>query len=134
MSVCSGRKEAPVNFQNHSICAYIAMKTFFFSFWRGGHWRAKPTQVLYLKNHCCIKTAVCCNKTSPLLAKSLAVSLPMPVLAPVIMTVLPSNRSSDVQRLQHTFLGTTQKKALIQEKNKLLLFPFHNNGKKYRLY
>lgn len=35
------------------------------------------------------------NVTLPLFAKSLVVSLPMPVLAPVTITVLPSSRAME---------------------------------------
>lgn len=45
----------------------------------------------------------------PLLARSRAVSLPMPVLAPVMMTVFPSSLSSDDQRRQHTLLSAKRK-------------------------
>lgn len=48
----------------------------------------------------------------PLLARSRAVSLPMPVLAPVMMTVFPSSLSSDDQRWQHTLLGAERKERV----------------------
>lgn len=51
--------------------------------------------------------------TVPLLARSLAVSLPIPVLAPVMTTVFPSNLSPEDQWLQHTPLNKRQVKALI---------------------
>lgn len=47
--------------------------------------------------------------TVPLLARSLAVSLPIPVLAPVMTTVFPSNLSSEDQWLQHTPLNKASK-------------------------
>lgn len=48
----------------------------------------------------------------PLPARSLAVSLPIPVFAPVMMTVFPSNLSSDDQRLQqHTPLKIIKQKV-----------------------
>lgn len=51
----------------------------------------------------------------PLLAKSLAVSLPIPVLAPVMMTVFPSSLSSDDQWLAHTLPGKTHNESSINK-------------------
>jgi len=51
-----------------------------------------------------LKTKMRSVSTLPLLARSLAVSLPMPVLAPVIMTVLLSRRTEELHWPQKKFL------------------------------
>lgn len=53
----------------------------------------------------------------PLLARSRAVSLPMPVLAPVMTTVFPSSLSSDDQRWQHALLSAKRKEVRVENRN-----------------
>lgn len=48
----------------------------------------------------------CYLSDQPLFARSIAVSLPIPVLAPVMSTVFPSSFSADDQAGRHIFLAT----------------------------
>lgn len=69
---------------------------------KSDHSERFPFKVKTMLRHNVLKTRFA--SFLPLFARSLAVSLPMPVLAPVIMTVLSSRRTEELHWAQKTFL------------------------------